>query len=329
MATRFFDLSQRGKLVFTGSQALWFLDQLVTNRVEDLPAGKGAEALLLTPKGRITALLRILSTQGAVLADLDGDARSLAEFFQGRVFTTDVSIKEVSEEFSIFRLISRGAGEIVSTVTKLPDLPVDEHDVVAFEGGYVVRVIWPPEGFDIWTHRDRAGEVFEDLKKAGVVEMDDDDYDSLRVAEGIPLYGVDFDETYLPQEAALERVVHFDKGCYLGQESVAMAQRGSVKRRIQHLRFHGRPVFGKMRPQDGEGLDDVGRVTSIAHSEFGIGTVKTSVGSDSRVEVVVEDGHIEDVYLDNDYVVAEVRELPNTNYGPSAPSARELRERLQ
>lgn len=315
MATRFFDLSQRGKLVFTGPQALWFLDQLVTNRVEDLPAGKGAEALLLTPKGRITALLRILSTQGAVLADLDGDARSLAEFFQGRVFTTDASIKEVSEEFSIFRLLGSGAGEVVSAIVECPDLPAGEHDVVGFEGGYAVRVLHPAKGFDVWTSRGRAGGVFEDLKKAGVVEMDGKDYDSLRVIEGVPLYGVDFDESYLPQEAALERLVHFDKGCYLGQESVAMTQRGSVKRRMRHLRFHGRPVLANMKFQDG----DVGRVTSIAHAEFGIGTVKTSIEPGTRVEVIVKD----------DYVVAEVRELPNTNYGPSAPSARELRERLQ
>ncbi|MGH2687388.1 MAG: hypothetical protein ACRDKW_01060, partial [Actinomycetota bacterium] len=44
-----------GVLRFRGPQARWFLDQLVTNRVVDLPAGAGADALLLTPKGRITA----------------------------------------------------------------------------------------------------------------------------------------------------------------------------------------------------------------------------------------------------------------------------------
>lgn len=277
--------------------------------------GKGAEALLLTPKGRITALLRILVTDTAALADLDGDAPSLAEFFRGRVFSTDVSIEEVSEEFSILRLLGTGAGDVVSAVAERPVLPAEEHDIVSFRAGYIVKVVRPVEGFDIWMRRDLAGGIFEDLLKAGVAEIDAEDYESLRVTAGVPRYGVDFDDGYLPQEAALERIVHFSKGCYLGQESVAMAQRGSVRRRLRHLYFDTSPIVGSVRFQDSE----VGRVTSIDHSQLGIATVKTGVEVSSTVEVIGE----------GTSGAAEVRELPNSNYGPSVPSARELRERLQ
>ncbi len=308
-------LEERGKLVFTGSKALWFLDQLVTNQVEHLPVGKGAEALLLTPKGRITALLRILSTDVAVIADLDGDAPSLAEFFQGRVFSTEVKVEEVSEKFSIFRLLGSQAGDVVSKVAERPILPEEEHDIVSSRAGYIVRVVRPTEGFDIWVRRDFADGTFEDLIKAGIAEMNAEDYESLRVTAGVPLYGVDFGDGYLPQEAALERTVHFNKGCYLGQESVAMAQRGSVKRRLRHLYFDTSPIVGEVRFEDKE----VGRVTSIDRSHLGIATVKTEVQVGSVVQVIGK----------ADSFAAEVRELPDTNYGPSVPSARELRERLQ
>ena len=308
-------LSERGKLVFTGSKALWFLDQLVTNQVEYLPVGQGAEALLLTPKGRITALLRILSTDIAVVADLDGDATSLAEFFQGRVFSTEVKIEDVSEEFSIFRLLGTQAGDVVSKVAERPILPEEEHDIVSCRAGYIVRVVRPTQGFDIWVRRDLADGTFEELIKAGVVEMNVENYESLRVTAGMPRYGVDFDDGYLPQEAALERTVHFNKGCYLGQESVAMAQRGSVKRRLRHLYFDASAIAGEVRFEDSE----VGRVTSIDRSHLGIATVKTSVEVGSVVQVIGESGSF----------AAEMRELPDTNYGPAVPSARELRERLQ
>jgi len=315
MQAQMLDLSQRGKLAFTGSKALWFLDQLVTNRVEDLPVGKGAEALLLTPKGRITALLRVLATDISVLADVDGDARSLAEFFQGRVFSTGVSVTDISEEFSIFRLIGTQAGDVVSTVLELPTLPPEDHDIVSFWGGYITKVVQPAEGVDIWARRDLAGGIVESLAKAGVAEINAEDYESLRVTAGVPHYGVDFDESYLPQEAALERIVHFNKGCYLGQESVAMTQRGSAKRRLRHLHFDTSPILGSVRFQGNE----VGAVTSTAHSEFGIATLKTTVELGSTVEVIGEGTE----------ATAEVRELPNTTYGPSVPSARELRERLK
>jgi len=54
------DRSGRGKLRFRGEQALWFCDQLLSNQVVDLADGEGAEALLLTPHGRIRALLRLV-----------------------------------------------------------------------------------------------------------------------------------------------------------------------------------------------------------------------------------------------------------------------------
>ncbi|MGH2707264.1 MAG: hypothetical protein ACRDJK_03100, partial [Actinomycetota bacterium] len=42
------DRSKRVKMTATGDQALWFLDQLVTNQVVNLEAGQGLEAMLLT-----------------------------------------------------------------------------------------------------------------------------------------------------------------------------------------------------------------------------------------------------------------------------------------
>ncbi|MEA2533895.1 MAG: tRNA-modifying protein YgfZ, partial [Actinomycetota bacterium] len=75
------DRSDRGKLRFRGDQALWFCDQLLSNQVVDLADGQGAEALLLTPHGKIRALLRLVSNGGEVMADMEpGLAAGLAEF---------------------------------------------------------------------------------------------------------------------------------------------------------------------------------------------------------------------------------------------------------
>ena len=44
----------------------------------------------------------------------------------------------------------------------------------------------------------------------------------LRVEHGRPRYGIDLDDSVIPQEAGLnERAVSFTKGCYVGQETVA------------------------------------------------------------------------------------------------------------
>ena len=52
------DRSDAGKLALTGSEAKAFLDGQLSNKVVDLRPGHGMEAALLTPKGRMLALVR-------------------------------------------------------------------------------------------------------------------------------------------------------------------------------------------------------------------------------------------------------------------------------
>jgi tRNA-modifying protein YgfZ len=148
------------------------------------------------------------------------------------------------------------------------------------------------------------------LDRCNVRTADRHEYEVMRVQAGAQAFESDLEAGYLPQEAALERAVHFKKGCYLGQEAVAMAQRGRVKKRLRHLEFTGAPALGEVI-FDGA---PAGTVTSVS-SGFGIAMVKTSVPLEAEVSV--------------GDATATVHELPGTIYGPRVPSARELRERLQ
>ncbi|HEY8202903.1 MAG TPA: hypothetical protein VII47_16340, partial [Actinomycetota bacterium] len=199
----------------------------------------------------------------------------------------------------------------------------EEHANVVVSAGdvtvLVARVVRPVPGLDLLVPRDRLSGMVEALVSEGGEARTTGDLGVLSVVEGLARYGIDFDDRRLPQEAALERAVHFAKGCYLGQEAVAMAQRGRVKRRLRHLAFEGPPATGSLVH---EGLP-VGEVTSAAEEDgrgWAIAMVSTSVALGSAVEVRHADG--------GEGPRAEVRELPGTHEGPKAPSARELRERL-
>jgi folate-binding protein YgfZ len=65
------------------------------------------------------------------------------------------------------------------------------------------------------------------------------DAEIVRVERGRPRYGVDMDDSVIPQEAGLnERAVSFTKGCYVGQETVArLHYRGKPNRRLLGLRL--------------------------------------------------------------------------------------------
>ncbi|MFN2591081.1 MAG: folate-binding protein, partial [Actinomycetota bacterium] len=73
-------------------------------------------------------------------------------------------------------------------------------------------------------------------------------------------FGVDATGDDLPQEAGLAAAVSFDKGCYLGQESVAKVQNlGHPRRVLLSIETGAKASPGDPVLADG---DEVGRITS-------------------------------------------------------------------
>src|SRR3977135_2045910 len=77
------------------------------------------------------------------------------------------------------------------------------------------------------------------LETAGAVGVSESAAEIVRVERGRPRYGIDLDESTIPQEAGLnERAVSFTKGCYVGQETGArLHYRGKPNRHLRGLRL--------------------------------------------------------------------------------------------
>lgn len=301
----FYLRDDRTMLEFTGPQAGWFLDQLMTNSVEALNDRHAVESLLLTPKGRITAKARVIKADESFYLDCESESgRGLVEFFESRVFTTQVTIRDAGTEFSIVDLLG-------------PESPVAR--LVARHPGAFGKVGPPADTTVAWVATGELKAFEKDLLDAGGVRLTRADFERSRVLRGDPSFGIDFDNTFLPQEAALERAVVFDKGCYLGQEAVAMAQRGRIPKRLRRIEFLGAGDLGEVLHEG----DSVGQVTSVAEvggKVIAIGAVKTKVAVGSSVVVVGTDGKRQEALVDD---------LPFATSGPAVPSARDLREKLE
>jgi folate-binding protein YgfZ len=89
--------------------------------------------------------------------------------------------------------------------------------------------------------------------------------DCVRVEHGRPRYGVDLDDSVIPQEADLnDRAVSFTKGCYVGQETVArLFYRGKPNRQLRGLRLSA-PAASGAEITFGDRV--VGRLGSVAES---------------------------------------------------------------
>jgi tRNA-modifying protein YgfZ len=102
-----------------------------------------------------------------------------------------------------------------------------------------VRLIRTDVGLDALFDSSAIETVRSILVQAGAVEVSEATAEIVRVEHGRPRYGVDLDESTIPQEAGLnERAVSFTKGCYVGQETVArLHYRGKPNRHLRGLRL--------------------------------------------------------------------------------------------
>ena len=100
-----------------------------------------------------------------------------------------------------------------------------------------VRAIRTDIGVDLLFASEDLEAVRTAALEAGAVEVGAEAAECLRIEHGRPRYGLDLDDSVIPQEAGLnERAVSFTKGCYVGQETVArLFYRGKPNRELRGL----------------------------------------------------------------------------------------------
>src|SRR5215207_1428657 len=257
------DRSERGKLALTGAEAKEFLQGQVTNDVEALTEGEGCYAAFLTHKGKMLGDLRILDAGDELLLDCERVALQelftmIRRFKLGRA----VELHKRTLERGLLALVGPDARRIAA----VPDLAAAEHSHRAGElAGAQVRLIATDLGVDVLCDAADTERVAAALAAAGAVAAAEADAEVRRVETGRPRYGVDLDDTVIPQEAGLnERAVSFEKGCYVGQETVARLYfRGKPNRHLRGLKLSGRAAPGQpLRLGDRE----VGRLGSVVES---------------------------------------------------------------
>ena len=204
-------LDDRAVLTALGPDAVGFLQGLLTNDVASAQEGEARFAALLTPQGKILAdMIAVRRIDGFWLDVPKALAADLAKRLGFYKLRAKVAIADVSDSFAVTAL---GAPLHAAAVY------ADPRAAALGERAIVARA-------------DAAGLPSERA-----------DYDSLRIASGVPEGGVDF--TYgesFPHDVNMDLFhgVDFAKGCYVGQEIVArMQHKGGVRKRVVRLRFDG------------------------------------------------------------------------------------------
>jgi folate-binding protein YgfZ len=239
-----FDRSDRGKLELTGSGAVKFLNGQVTNELDDLHPGEGRYAAFLTHKGKMLGDLRVLArgenpSEPPTELVLDTERIALQALFDMiRRFKVgyDVELHKRTLERGLLSLI----GPRAEALAGAQRLAAQEHANAALEiDGVSSLAVRTDDGLDLFCDAADTPRLGDVLLERGASRVSVPAVDCVRIERGRPRYGLDMDDSTIPQEADLnDRAVSFTKGCYVGQETVArLHYRGKPNRHLRGLRL--------------------------------------------------------------------------------------------
>lgn len=207
----FAHLTSRALVAVSGADARPWLDNLLSNRVEDLKPGEVRAALLLTPQGKFLFDLFVIAPpadepQDILLVDVQADRRDA-----------------LIQRLKLYRLRSRVTVE-----------PVDG----------AVWAAWGGDPGDGWAADPRLAALgWRGYGREAQTDAGEDAYDAHRLALGVPDPARDCgpDRTFpLEANADLLNAIDFHKGCYIGQETTSrMKRRSAVKTRMAPIAFEG------------------------------------------------------------------------------------------
>lgn len=271
-AAGLFDVSHMGEVLVSGSGALAYLQQLLTNDMAGLAIGGCRYSPMCNEAGGVVDdLLVYRQGENSYMLVVNASNREKDLEWMQQHSSDEVMVEDLSGEIGEVALQGPAALGILSALTVggaevLPQKYYTfKEDVVV--GGIrclVSRTGYTGEdGFELYCASAATPVLWDALleqgKAAGLIPCGLGARDTLRLEASMPLYGHEMSETITPYEANLGFFVKLDKPDFIGKEALEKAKEPA--RRRTGLKVTGRGIVREGSPLYLDGRE-VGLVTS-------------------------------------------------------------------
>ncbi|MEE3369058.1 MAG: glycine cleavage T C-terminal barrel domain-containing protein [Planctomycetota bacterium] len=281
----YINFSDRSRIEISGSDRSNFLHSFCTNDINALTPGTGCEAFLCNPKGKIVGHVAVFCHSDRLVLDTAANqAAALIEHLSRYIIMEDVQLADCSATQSQVFICGAQAHEVLKRVighdlpqtawshceSRIPEIPAV---------CYSVPFLRQP-GFLLATATEHFEPLVTCLQHHGLVNGQQATWEVLRIESGWPQYGTDISEDNLPQEVGRDTTaINFNKGCYLGQETVARIDAvGHVNRRLVQI--------------DCKSPSPVSAQAILTHDERAVGVV-TSAGYSPKQQGAIALGYLQ------------------------------------
>lgn len=283
------DRSHWGLIQLTGQDKARFLHNQTTNNINQLKSGQGCETVFVTSTARTLDLTTAYVTEDAILLLVSPNrTEQLLSWMDRFIFPADqIELTNLTGVMAIFTLLGpdsqktlRNLGISESLLTQ----PLYNHNSLTLEGNEIRLAVGTGlalPGYTLIVSQTHAHRCWQALKEQGALPLGNHGWEQLRIEQGCPAPDKELTEDYNPLEAGLWHTLSFDKGCYIGQETIARLNTyKGVKQRLWGFKLSssvplGEPIWVEETK--------VGSITSLTATEsgyFALGYVRTKAGGE-------------------------------------------------
>jgi folate-binding protein YgfZ len=311
------DRSSWGLLQLKGDDRMRFLHNQTTNNINALSPGKGCDTVFVTSTGRTIDIATVYLTEDSLLILVSPNrSQKLMEWMDRFIFPMDrVELADLSQQNAIFTLLGASSDDCIKSlgIESIVGQPESSHTLSEIEGQPVRVAVGTGlgiAGYTLIVPREGASIIWSKLITLGAIPLGEREWEQLRIKQGRPMPEQELTEDYNPLEAGLWKAISFEKGCYIGQETIARLNTyKGVKQRLWGIELSN-PVKPGTPITTEEGK--VGVLTSYTETEkgfFGMGYVRSKTGGSG---LTLQVGEVSGKLVDLPFITHEY-------YQPNSP----------
>ena len=281
------DRSHWGLLKITGEDRLRYLHNQSTNDFEKRSPGESCDTVFVTSTARTLDLATAYITEESVILLVSPNRRQqLLTWLDRFIFPFDkVELSDLSASMAVFSLMGeKSSALLLELASESIPANLQQHQLVDLAGVRVRVAVGSglaTPGYTLILDNDGAAKVWSKLTELGAVPFGDRLWQNLRIQQGRPAPDLELTEDYNPLEAGLWQTISFDKGCYIGQETIARLNTyNGVKQKLWGIELDRSVVSPASITLDGTKVGLLTSCTDTASGCFGLGYVRTKYGKE-------------------------------------------------
>ncbi|KZL50167.1 MULTISPECIES: YgfZ/GcvT domain-containing protein [Cyanophyceae] len=294
------DRSHWGRIRVSDDDRLRFLHNQSTNDFQSLKPGQGCDTVMVSSTARTIDLVSAYVLEDAVLLLTSPSRReALFQWLDRYIFYADkVQLQDITDETSTFSLIGAKSDAIVEKLGAgaIIGKPYGSHQQVGEVMVAVGSGLAEP-GYTLILPNSEKAQLWQQILELGVVELSDRAWDMLRILQGRPAPDAELTDDYNPLEVGLWQTISFNKGCYIGQETIARLNTyKGVKQYLWGIRLNAPVEVGSAITVGDEKVGKLTSYTETANGHFGLGYIRSKAGGVGlKVQIGETEGEVVEI----------------------------------